>query len=170
MLFVDLVNFKIKKEFQFQNIGILVSLPENFTLQDVKNAVDAQLPKFFELKPAIGCNYEIFIKTTDGEASATEEQARDFLSIVNVATACFFAQFVEKEGRKRERRLDVPNNLKALKVNMTLLKRAINHQTKADLFNLMIHYKDLTFMMCDEKDLPTKDFKHTIDELEAPKC
>ena len=104
MLFVDLVNFKIKKEFQFQNIGILVSLPEKFTLQDVKNAVDAQLPKFFELKPAIGCNYEIFIKTADGEASATEEQARDFLSIVNVATACFFAQFVEKEGRKRERR------------------------------------------------------------------
>lgn len=170
MLFVDLVNFKIKKEFQFQNIGILVSLPENFTLQDVKNAVDAQLPKFFELKPAIGCNYEIFIKTADGEASATEEQARDFLSIVNVATACFFAQFVEKEGRKRERRLDVPDNLKALKVNMTLLKRAINNQTKADLFNLMIHYKDLTFVMCDEKDIPTKDFKHTVDELEAPKC
>ena len=170
MLFVDLVNFKIKKEFQFQNIGILVSLPENFTLQDVKNAVDAQLPKFFELKPAIGCNYEIFIKTADGEASATEEQARDFLSIVNVATACFFAQFVEKEGRKRERRLDVPDNLKALKVNMTLLKRAINYQTKADLFNLMIHYKDLTFVMCDEKELPIKDFKHTIDELEAPKC
>ena len=148
----------------------MVSLPENFTLQDVKNAVDAQLPKFFELKPAIGCNYEIFIKTADGEASATEEQARDFLSIVNVATACFFAQFVEKEGRKRERRLDVPDNLKALKVNMTLLKRAINHQTKADLFNLMIHYKDLTFVMCDEKELPTKDFKHTVDELEAPKC
>ena len=170
MLFVDLVNFKIKKEFQFQNIGILVSLPEKFTLQDVKNAVDAQLPKFFELKPAIGCNYEIFIKTADGEASATEEQARDFLSIVNVATACFFAQFVEKEGRKRERRLDVPDNLKALKVNMTLLKRAINYQTKADLFNLMIHYKDLTFVMCDEKELPIKDFKHTIDELEAPKC
>ena len=170
MLFVDLVNFKIKKEFQFQNIGILVSLPEKFTLQDVKNAVDAQLPKFFELKPAIGCNYEIFIKTTDGEASATEEQARDFLSIVNVATACFFAQFVEKEGRKRERRLDVPDNLKALKVNMTLLKRAINYQTKADLFNLMIHYKDLTFVMCDEKELPAKDFKHTVDELEAPKC
>ena len=170
MLFVDLVNFKIKKEFQFQNIGILVSLPENFTLQDVKNAVDAQLPKFFELKPAIGGNYEIFMKTADGEASATEEQARDFLSIVNVATACFFAQFVEKEGRKRERRLDVPDNLKALKVNMTLLNRAINHQTKADLFNLMIHYKDLTFVMCDEKELPTKDFKHTVDELEAPKC
>lgn len=170
MLFVDLVNFKIKKEFQFQNIGILISLPENFTLQDVKNAVDAQLPKFFELKPAIGCNYEIFIKTADGEASASEEQARDFLSIVNVATACFFAQFVEKDGRKRERRLDVPDNLKALKVNMTLLKRAINHQTKADLFNLMIHYKDLTFVMCDEKELPAKDFKHTVDELEAPKC
>ena len=170
MLFVDLVNFKIKKEFQFQNIGILVSLPENFTKKKKKNAVDAQLPKFFELKPAIGCNYEIFIKTADGEASATEEQARDFLSIVNVATACFFAQFVEKEGRKRERRLDVPDNLKALKVNMTLLKRAINHQTKADLFNLMIHYKDLTFVMCDEKDIPTKDFKHTVDELEAPKC
>ena len=170
MLFVDLVNFKIKKEFQFQNIGILVSLSENFTLQDVKNAVDAQLPKFFELKPAIGCNYEIFIKTADGETSATEEQARDFLSIVNVATACFFAQFVEKEDRKRERRLDVPDNLKALKVNMTLLKRAINHQTKADLFNLMIHSKDLTFVMCDEKDIPTKDFKHTVDELEAPKC
>ena len=89
---------------------------------------------------------------------------------MNVATACFFAQFVEKEGRKRERRLDVPDNLKALKVNMTLLKRAINHQTKADLFNLMIHYKDLTFVMCDEKDIPTKDFKHTVDELEAPKC
>ena len=34
----------------------------------------------------------------------------------------------------------------------------------------MIHYKDLTFVMCDEKELPTKDFKHTVDELEAPKC
>lgn len=167
MLFVDLVNFKIKKEFQFQNTAILVSLPEKFTLQEVKNAVDAQLPKLFELKPAIGCNYEIFIQTPDGEQNATEEQARDFLSVVNVATACFFAQFVEKEGRQRERRLDVPDNLKALKVNMTLLKRAINHQTKASLFNLMIHYKDLTFVMCDEKELPAKDFKHTVDELEA---
>ena len=170
MLFVDLVNFKIKKEFQFQNIAILVSLPKKFTLQDVKNAVDARLPKLFELKPVIGCNYEIFIKTADGEEPATEEQACDFLTIVNVATACFFAQFVEKEGRQRERRLDVPESLKALKVNMTLLKRAINHKTKADLFNLIIHYKDLTYVMCDEKDLPTKDFKHTVDELEAPKC
>ena len=46
------------------------------------------------------------------------------------------------------------------------LKKALNHQTRIQKFNIKIIYKDLIFLLVDSKDVPEKEFVHSIDELE----
>lgn len=70
-----------------------------------------------------------------------------FESAVKLITAAFFGVIVGNKGRKRERRLDVPENLKTLNCNMSLLKCAINYQTLVDKFQLEITHNDLRFIL-----------------------
>ena len=70
-----------------------------------------------------------------------------FESAVKLITAAFFGVIVGDKGRKRERRLDVPENLKTLNCNMSLLKCAINYQTVVDKFQLEIFSGDLRFIL-----------------------
>ena len=102
------------------------------TIFDIKEKARQALSYFFE-PCAIECNYEIIIQRD------VEEDAEEFfLTAVNVISAIFFDVITTSKGRKRERRLDVPEQLKVLKTNMSLLKRAINAQTQCDVFNLTI--------------------------------
>lgn len=78
-------------------------------------------------------------------AESLDEDA--FESAVKLITAAFFGVIVGDKGRKRERRLDVPENLKTLNCNMSLLKCAINYQTVVDKFQLEIFSGDLRFIL-----------------------
>ena len=71
----------------------------------------------------------------------TEES---FESAVKVILAAFFEELVGQSGlgRPRERRLDVPEALKEVNCNMSLLKRAVNYKTVVDKFQVQIDGTD----------------------------
>lgn len=72
----------------------------------------------------------------------------DFETAVNVILTAFFKQITTDKGRPRERRLDVPENLK-IEVNCSLglIKEAINHQTLTDRFQLEIRSGNLRYIL-----------------------
>lgn len=79
-----------------------------------------------------------------------EIEEEEFETAVNVILAAFFERLVGKTGigRPRERRLDVPENLKReVNCNMSLLKRAINYKTAVDRFQLTIGCRSLQYIL-----------------------
>lgn len=88
------------------------------------------------------------LRSSDGVIDADE-----FESFVNVCLSWFFAAFVEMTPRAREKRLDVPENLKQdVNCSLSLLKRAINYTTPIDKFNITIRCDDLRFELVGEEN------------------
>jgi hypothetical protein len=152
MLFLNLDKLKINKSYQYQTKSTVIgdeSLLQG-TIAQIGFAAKNGLQEVLDDMPAIECVYEFIV---NGDGVATEDEAADFISVVNIVLGAFFNRICQDKGRARERRLDVPENLKALKVNMSILKKAINSATIIDNFNIIIKYKDLFFMLVDEKDV-----------------
>ena len=75
-----------------------------------------------------------------------------FETAVNVLVAEFFKGIRINQGRQRERRLDVPDELKQnVHCNMSLLKNAINYNTLIDKFQLEIVNQELAYIMVGNK-------------------
>ena len=75
-----------------------------------------------------------------------------FETVVNVLVAEFFKGIRINQGRQRERRLDVPDELKQnVYCNMSLLKNAINYNTLIDKFQLEIVNRELVYIMVGNK-------------------
>lgn len=84
------------------------------------------------------------------EVVANEELSVEaFESAVKLILTAAFENLVvqPKKGRTRERRLDVPENLKLVNCNMSLLKNAINYVTIVDKFQIEIYNQDLRFIL-----------------------
>ena len=78
----------------------------------------------------------------------SELSEEGFEAVVNLIVAAFFALIKVNKGRPRERRLDVPENLKtSINCNMSLLKNAINYQTLVDKLQMTISCGDLRFVL-----------------------
>lgn len=88
------------------------------------------------------------LRSSDGVIDTDE-----FESFVNVCLSWFFAAFVEMTPRAREKRLDVPENLKqGVNCSLSLLKRAINYTTPIDKFNITIRCGNLRFELVGEEN------------------
>ena len=71
-----------------------------------------------------------------------------FETVINILVAEFFKGIRINQGRQRERRLDVPDELKQnVYCNMSLLKNAINYNTLIDKFQLEIVNQELVYIM-----------------------
>ena len=84
------------------------------------------------------------------EVQADEElSVESFESAVKLILAAAFEMVLvdTRKGRPRERRLDVPENLKTLNCNMSLLKNAINYATVVDKFQIEIYSGDLRYIL-----------------------
>ena len=149
MLFVDLDKIKIVKEYHFETAATTIDFDIDASLMAQSEGLVDTFQKLIHpcRQPIL---YEVYIRS---EGQATDEEIDSFLSAVNVITMVFFANMTKDGGRKREHRLDVPPRLMPVKVGRLTLKKAINQQTVNDVFNLTIHYKDLIYCLCDEKDM-----------------
>ena len=81
------------------------------------------------------------------ELAAENIDEEAFESAVKLILAAFFEINKIEKGRPRERRLDVPENLKTLNCNMSLLKNAINYQATVDKFQIEIYCGDLRYIL-----------------------
>lgn len=166
MLFIDFDKYKIIKEFHASE-----------TSYEELEPVISMDKSLIELKSLIRSYCNIMIKPSElpmdyqlhfyGEGEATAEEEEFFLSLVNITCAEFFNLMITPVERKTEYRLDVPDKLKGLHISYSLLKKACNYELVNKIFNLTIKYKNLSYMLCDTKDIPEKEeFVHTVDELE----
>ncbi len=162
MLFINLKDNKVIKEFKYTTKEISTRIDFEAAVSEAKKSFESALSQIISQDP-LATHYIIDI---EGDGIATEEEANNFLSIVNVGCVVFFNLFVQSDRRDREWRLDVPEQLKCAKTSLSLMKRAVNYKTVNDVFNFTIKYKDLFFILCDEKEVEKGEFIHSVDELE----
>ena len=145
MLFIDLNKLKIIKKFNFLNYECRIKLNKEDSMLKNKAIIKESCTKLCEEKSAIAACYRIELDVND----ITEEE---FIGLVNLTTAVFFECFVKTGGRPRERRVDIPEKLTCAHISAGLLKRAVNTQTVADIFNLVIDCGDFHYIMLDTKE------------------
>lgn len=148
MQYVNLNTLKIETTTPEDKIMINAAIVPYDDLQSIScqwlNTV-AAVKKAFEVidRPTRPYKFEF-------EVQADEElSVESFESAVKLILAAAFETILvdTKKGRPRERRLDVPENLKTLNCNMSLLKNAINYQTLVDKFQIEIYSGDLRYIL-----------------------
>lgn len=144
MYFINLKDIKIEKQYNYQTYG--TTLNWDSTIPAAKMLLDATdaCTKLFAEKPSIAASYEFTLSPID--------DAEVFESVVNIVLGAFFKAFCNDKGRPREHRLDVPTKLAAAHTSITNMKRAVNHQTVADIFNIVIKSGEYTYYLVDSKE------------------
>lgn len=137
MYFVNLHTLKIEKHFNYKTKDIDLHLLPTDTIFNIKEKSRNVLDNLFD-ETEIETFFHIDLKC--GPINDPEEADAFFTTAVNVFSAVFFDCMCVPKGRSRERRLDVPENLKQLATNMSLVKRAINMQTYYNSFHLQIEW------------------------------
>lgn len=173
MRFLDLDKLQVIKEYNFSTLTDTIKVSDNMPLSQVKELTKQMCQRLF---------YSNFIKIETFfdiqlEADFSDNFEEQFESFINVFTATFFDFICTSGGRKRERRLDVPERLKEkVRVSTSALKKAINYQTLIDKFNLRVTYFsadgglyiydliDQDFADTMSNILPS-EFVHDVDEL-----
>lgn len=146
MEYINLKNLKIEStqpDDKIEACMTMVSYDDLKSMVEQFPAMEAAVKKVVDTidRPSRPHRFEFEVIS----AESLDEDA--FESAVKLITAAFFGIIVGDKGRKRERRLDVPENLKTLNCNMSLLKCAINYQTVVDKFQLEIFSGDLRFIL-----------------------
>lgn len=150
MYFIDLNKLKIEKMYHYQTFSIDIDLDLNLSAATILADLKNQLPQLFAEKPAIAALYQINLRFNTNDASIDGET---FETLVNIVNAAFFSLFTTADGRKRERRLDVPERLKAAHINLSTLKKAVNYATFTDMFNIEINGGDFTYILVDSNKM-----------------
>lgn len=151
MLFADVNKLKIVKTYIYETKEFIVDgLSHSDGLRKIKNVCDSTIGDLdFSRIPQC---YLFKINTI--ENNLEQKDCEDFFeTVVNILLASFFNKFCVDEGRRREKRLAVPEKLQAANIEIGLMKKAINQVTCCDVFNIIIEYKDMVYVMCDTKDL-----------------
>lgn len=122
--------------------GVSIRINENMNINEItlisKEAVKNLLA---DLNPDKVYNFAF-----DLMAEQLSEEV--FETVVNVLVAAFFQGMRIDKGRPRERRLDVPDNLKGdVHCSLALLKNAINYRTLVDRFQLEITGRGLIYIL-----------------------
>lgn len=138
MKVVDIENAPVKK--------ITLNVDINRPCADLLRLFKAQLSNLFD-GASEATQYTIDIVPAAQEKCSEEV----FNSLVNLVSIAFFDNLVvqPRQGRKRERRLDVPKELYNVHTSASLLKRAINTVTKVDVLNLTISCNSWFYTMTD---------------------
>lgn len=146
LTYLDLAELKTKTISSDEEIitkGVHVNISQDSSISTlnllIKDAVK-------NLVADLDCN-KIYNFAFDVLGDVGEEE---FESVAHIILSAFFDVLIGKsgEGRPRERRLDVPDNLKAeVNCNMSLLKRAINYKIAVDRFQLTIGCRSLQYVL-----------------------
>lgn len=140
MKFVDLEKLKLIDDYSFITKELDLELTNADTIFDIKSKTRSVVEYLFD-KTAIETLVKINLVMPEPIANLDDADAF-FTTAVNVITSVVLDSMCIQphKGRTRERRLDVPENLKVINVNMSLLKKCINMQTYCDRFNLVVDW------------------------------
>lgn len=168
MYFIDLEKLKIISSYNFltREIQSIVDIT-TASISQMKEVFDSGVKEMFrEQVPDIEMCF-VYRLPGFNSAEADKHEAEAFLTAVNVIISCFFKYITLDSGRKREHRLDIPDRLSCVNASKGVLKKAVNQQTRVQKFNLKVIYKDLEFLLVDDRTIAEKEFVHSVDELEV---
>ena len=144
LTYLDLENLDIRTTEDNQEIitkGTHIDLVPNSSISTFAAKIDPAVKKLLEelnSDKIYNFGIDLFGDIDDEE----------FESAVNVILAAFFRNIRVDKGRPRERRLDVPENLKGdVHCSLALLKNAINYRTLVDRFQLEITGRGLVYIL-----------------------
>ena len=148
MQYVNLNTLKIETTTPDDKIMVNVAIVPYNDTETISNQwlnTRAAVKKAFDPidRPTRPHKFEFEVATKD------ELSLEAFESAVKLILAAAFEMVLvdTRKGRPRERRLDVPENLKTLNCNMSLLKNAINYATVVDKFQIEIYSGDLRYVL-----------------------
>ncbi len=141
MNFLDLNELKIKQikseKVEYHEIVFKEEIKSDITLRALSDLVNNALNKTKLDVIHTGQIPYYCIKLTGDIDEAC------FETLVNLITSALANKLMIKEGRKRERRLDVPENLlDHVFMSRSVLKNMINYKSLYDIFNVKITAND----------------------------
>jgi hypothetical protein len=139
MKFINLEKLKITKAGLYKTKEVNIDLQESNTVFEIKQHIRDSFDYLFE-ETALETLFDITIEG-GAHVNSIEDADAYFTTVVNILTAIFFDSICIPKGRPRERRLDVPENLKTVAASLSLLKKAINSQTYYNKFNLTVDWE-----------------------------
>lgn len=148
MQYVNLNTLKIETTTPDDKIMVNVAIVPYDDTETISNQwlnIRAAVKKAFDPidRPTRPHKFEFEVATEDELSLEAFESA-----VKLILAAAFEVMMVQpKKGRPRERRLDVPENLKVINCNMSLLKNAINYATVVDKFQIEIYNGDLRYVL-----------------------
>lgn len=127
--------------------GVNITIKENCAISTLNLTIGDAVKKLLrDLKEDKIYNFAFDILTENGTGLEIEE----FESAAHCILSNFFSTLIGEStlGRPRERRLDVPEDIKKqVNCNMSLVKRAINYKTLVDKFQLTIYSRTLQYIL-----------------------
>jgi hypothetical protein len=127
--------------------GVNIIIKENCAISTLNSIIGGAVKKLLmDLEEDKIYNFAFDILTENDTGLEIEE----FESAVHCILSNFFSVLIGKLalGRPRERRLDVPEDIKKqVNCNMSLVKRAINYKTLVDRFQLTIYSRTLKYKL-----------------------
>lgn len=137
MYFLDLKDLKISKAYNFHTEELYIDVDANDNLIQMSQKIKQSIPNFekeVELETFI--DVLLTISNCGGDTALIDDV---FTCATNVILSTLKEKLIKpNEGRARERRLDVPENLKVVNADMSLVKKLINHATWLNRFNVNI--------------------------------
>lgn len=148
MLFIDLTKLDVINLDNYESYETTVNWDPNIAAAKNKAEVEKPIAELLSHNGMKPIKYIININT---QKLMTVD---DIIGCINILTAVFFDWFVLTGGRKRERRLDIPEKLQDAHISAGLLKRAINTSTVTDIFNLEINFNtgNVRYVLIDTKE------------------
>ena len=151
MYFCNLDKLKLTRTYNFHTFNCSIPLasteiPISKFEQDVREALGPTMDDAAKsaIEPCIDITLAV---EDDNPAEDTEIDA--FLSLVNIVLLVFTEMNMTGKGRKREHRLGLAfTKLQNMHISQNLLKEMVNDQTRLDVFNIVIHYRNLIFDLC----------------------
>lgn len=147
MKFINLITMDFTDRDDCYEVSHRVHVNPSWSISETREKIAQQIKEKwarFDATQPYHFNYTVFIKQDEEEPLSEEEFAQMTEYYINVINCELLTSLIKpnKLGRPRERRLDVPENLKRnIFINgVALIKNMLNYQTYVNLFNVSMNF------------------------------
>ncbi len=150
--FVDFKELKIKKEYNPHIFATVIDLRDKSSLTEINAAFEKSIDDLLvSAKRDIPTLFILKI-VPDNEADS-----EDLITYAHLIVPIILQKLETGKGYERERRLDAPEQLKALNAKYSTIKRACNYDMRVHCLNIQIEYGPFIYYFCDGKDIKELD-------------
>lgn len=147
MFFADFTKLKIITDYNFIHKHFTLEVGPEMAIKEVMKQLQILLQNCKE-KTTLPVLYDFTIAATWLEEYDITELADYLVSLANAVVPVVLQELETGQGYKRERRLDVPEKLKALHASFGCIKRACNNEIYTPIMNIKLNFNDVSYLFC----------------------